>query len=86
VVSSDLFNRSGIATILVAAVTSAMQRGDAPGNVNMPAGSAGLPKPSVVNVSSLAVVDRARLVGRSGAVTADVMTDIDDGLRLVLSL
>ena len=86
VVSSDLFNRSRIATVLVAPVTSTMQRAEAPGNVAMPAGAAGLPKPSVVNVSSLNVIDRSRLIERSGAVTADVMTDIDDGLRLVLSL
>jgi mRNA interferase MazF len=86
VVSSDLFNRSGIATVLVAAITSAMHREEAPGNVTMPAGSAGLPKPSVVNVSSLGVIDRSRLIERTGAVTTEVMTDIDDGLRLVLSL
>jgi mRNA interferase MazF len=86
VVSSDLFNRSGIATVLVAAVTSAMSRGAAPGNVTLPSGAAGLPRPSVVNVSSVAAIDRSRLVERSGVVTADVMTDVDDGLRLVLSL
>lgn len=86
VISSDRFNRSGIATVLVAAVTSSLRRADAPGNVAMAAGSAGLPKPSVVNVSALMVMDRSRLLERSGAVTADLMTDIDDGLRLVLSL
>jgi mRNA interferase MazF len=86
VVSSDLFNRSRIATVLVAPVTSTMQRAEAPGNVAMARGDAGLSKPSVVNVSAVTVVDRSRLLQRAGAVTADVMTDVEDGLRLVLAL
>jgi mRNA interferase MazF len=86
VVSSDLFNRSAIATVLVAAVTSNQRLAAAPGNVALERGAAGLPKSSVVNVSALAVVDRARLLERSGVVGADVLTDVEDGLRLVLDL
>src|SRR5690606_13539911 len=79
VVSSDRFNRSAINTVLVAAITSNLSRAAAPGNVALESGAGGLPRASVVNVTTLTAVDRERLLERSGAVRADVMTDIDDG-------
>ena len=53
VVSSDAFNRSKIATVLCAVVTSNLRLADAPGNVSLDAGDAGLDRPSVVNVSQV---------------------------------
>lgn len=86
VVSSDRFNRSRISTIIVTAVTSNLRLGSAPGNVEVEAGAAGLPKDCVVNVSQTLVVDRTRLVKRVGSLDASVMYQVDEGLRLVLGL
>ncbi len=86
VISSDRFNRSRIGTVIVAAVTSNLRLADAPGNVELPARGTGLPKPSVVNVSQLMVVDRRILDGRIGVVPATALTAVDAGLRLVLGL
>lgn len=84
IVSSDRFNRSRTATVLVAAVTSNLRLADAPGNVRLPAQP--LPKPSVVNVTQLIAVDRTLLEERIGRLERGTLRVVDDGLRLVLDL
>lgn len=86
VVSSDRFNRSRIATVLVTALTSNLRLAGAPGNVQLEAGSAGLPKHCVVKVSQTLVVDRSRIVERVGELDLAAMRRVDDGLRLVFGL
>jgi mRNA interferase MazF len=61
VVQHDRFNRSAIATTVVAAVTSNLRLAAAPGNVRVRKGEANLPRSCVVNVSQLLTVDRSRL-------------------------
>lgn len=61
VVSSDRFNNSRIATVMVTAVTSNLRLAAAPGKVELAAGDGGLPKDCVANVSQTLVVDRPRL-------------------------
>jgi mRNA interferase MazF len=46
----------------------------------------GLAKPSVVNVSQLVTLDRELLMQRVRGLPADTMHQIDEGLRLALSL
>lgn len=86
VISSDRFNRSRIATLIVAAVTSNLRLADAPGNVALPREVTGLPKPSVVNVAQLLTVDRHLLDGLIGTLPGTQLRAIDEGLRLVLGL
>jgi mRNA interferase MazF len=86
VVSSDRFNNSRIATIVVAAVTSNLRLGGAPGNVVLDAGTGGLPGDSVVNVSQLITVDRSIVSDRIGRLPGRVVASVDAGLRLVLGL
>jgi mRNA interferase MazF len=86
IVSSDRFNRSRIATVIVSAVTSNLRLAGAPGNVFLEAAVAGLPKDSVANVSQILTVDRSRLVDRAGILNRATMATLDYGLRLVLDL
>lgn len=86
VVSSDRFNRSRIATVLVSAVTSNLRLAAGPGNVELPKGEAGLAKPSVINVTQTMVVDRSRLTEIVGSLDASQLRCVDDGLRLVFAL
>jgi mRNA interferase MazF len=86
VVSDDRFNQSQLDTVTVVAVTSNQRLGDLPGNVGLPAGAAGLDRPSVVNVTQLATVDRRRLVDYSGTLDGRSMRRVEDGLRLALRL
>lgn len=86
VVSSDRFNRSRIATLIVVAVTSNLRLADAPGNVALPMGVTGLPKPSVVNVTQLLTIDRQLFDGLIGTLPGPELRAVDEGLRLVLGV
>ena len=67
-------------------MTSNLRMLDAPGNVLVPAKTAGLPKDSVANVSQLIRIDRDLLTERAGRVRGQLLREIDSGLRLVLDL
>lgn len=86
VISADPYNRSTIATVTVAAITSNMSLADAPGNVSLAKGSGGLPKPSVVNVTQLVTLDRNRLIERIGTLGSSQLDRLDLGLRQALGL
>jgi mRNA interferase MazF len=86
VVQHDRFNQSTISTTVVAAVTSNLRLAAMPGNVRLRAGEAGLPKPSVVNVSQLMTVDRDRLGGRIGTLSTTRARQVLEGLGLVVGL
>ena len=86
IVQSDTFTRSTIKTVICAAVTSNLQLAAAPGNIRVAARSSGLPRPSVLNVSQLAAIDRTFLKERVKTLDAQTMREVDEGLRLVLNL
>jgi mRNA interferase MazF len=85
VVQSDDFNRSAIATVAVAAITSNLALALAPGNAPCRPKASGLPRPSVINVSQLVSVSRRTLTVRVGRLPEATMRQVDEGLRLVLS-
>ncbi|MGH8649175.1 MAG: type II toxin-antitoxin system PemK/MazF family toxin [Burkholderiales bacterium] len=86
IVSANSFNESRINTVVAAAITSNLRLADAPGNVRLPARGTGLTKPSVVNVSQIITVDKSFLTERAGRLNPQLLAEIDDGLRLVLSV
>jgi mRNA interferase MazF len=86
VVSANSFNESRINTVVAAVITSNLRLADAPGNVRLPVRGTGLSKPSVVNVSQLITIDKSFLTQKVGRVPPALLAEIDDGLRLVLSL
>jgi len=86
IVQSDAFTRSAIRTVIIAAVTSNVALGDAPGNVVIGRRGTGLRTESVVNVSQVLTVDKSVLTKRLGRVAPRIMDAVDDGLRLVLGL
>ena len=86
VVQSNPFNESRISTIIIATVTSNLALAEAPGNVRIGKSESGLSKPSVVNVSQVLTIDRSYLTERIRKLPAQVMSRIDDGLKLVLGL
>jgi mRNA interferase MazF len=86
VVQSDDFNRSRIATVVVASMTSNLALALAPGNVPCRPKASGLRRPSVIDVSQLVSVSRDTLTERVSRLPEAVMRQVDDGLRLLLSL
>jgi len=86
IVQANHFNRSRIQTAIVAAITRNVELAAAPGNVLLPAHSAGLARDSVVNVSQLLTLDRSFLTEHAGTLPARLQRSVDEGLRTVLNL
>ncbi len=86
VVQSDDFNRSRIATIIGVVIPSNIKLARAPGNVFLSKRASGLPKDSVVNVSQVITIDKRFLTEKVKKAPQPVMMQIEEGLRLVLSL
>lgn len=86
VISDDRFNRSRLNSVTVAAITSNTRLAERPGNVRLRRGAGGLDRPSVVNVTQVATIDRAMLGSRVGMLARTDMARVDDGLRLALHL
>ncbi|MCA9675532.1 MAG: type II toxin-antitoxin system PemK/MazF family toxin [Kofleriaceae bacterium] len=81
VVQDDVFNRSRVTTVIVCALTSNLHRATEPGNVLLDDGEGDLPRRSVVVVSQIDAVERARLGDRIGALSPARVEQILDGLR-----
>ena len=86
VVQSNEFNRSRIGTVIAVVVTSNLRLAQAPGNVLLPAKSAGVDKDSVANVSQVITVDKSFLTEKLGKLTDKQMQSVSNGLRLAMSL
>jgi mRNA interferase MazF len=83
VVQDDVFNHSRITTVIVCALTSNLDRAKEPGNVLLELGEGNLPKQSVVVVSQISSVDKARLGERIGSLSDTRVEQILAGLRFL---
>ena len=81
VVQDDVFNHSRITTVVVCALTSNLHRASEPGNVLLDEGEGNLPEHSVVVVSQISSVEKARLGEKIGSLSAARVEQIVDGLR-----
>ena len=86
IVQDNDFNQSPIRTVIVAAMTSNLALGVAPGNVTCSTAESGLPRDSVINVSALLTIDKNLLEEVIGRLPWNVMEQVEDGLRMVLNL
>ena len=81
VIQDDVFNRSRIHTIVVCALTSNLRRAKEPGNILLDAGEGQLPRQSVLVVSQVSAVPRTQLVDRIGALSAQRVDQVLQGMR-----
>lgn len=84
VIQHDRYNRSAISTTIIAAVTSNLRLSAMAGNVRLAKGEAGLSRPSVVNVSQVATIDKARLTEKTGSLSPAKRVELIESLGLVL--
>jgi mRNA interferase MazF len=86
VVQDDLLNGSALQTVMVAPLTSNLKRGQAVGNVTLPAAETGLDRASVVLVCQVMPLDRSFFEELVSALTTSARRKVDAGLRLALGL
>jgi mRNA interferase MazF len=83
VVQDDVFNHSRVSTVVVCALTTNLAKSTEPGNVLLEPGEGELPKQSVVVVSQISSVEKARLGERIGALSEARVDQIVAGLRFL---
>ncbi len=86
IVSANEFNESNIGTVLVIIITSNINLLKAPGNFIISKKDSRLSKKSVVNISQILTLDKSFLSEKSGQLSSKNILDLNDGLKLVLSL
>lgn len=86
VIGADSFNRSLLRTVTVAVLTTNTHLGSLPGNVTVPAGTAGLESEFVVNVTQIATVDRSVLEEQVGEIPDWLLAQLEAGLMRTLGL
>lgn len=86
IIQANEFNVSKISTVIVVAITSNIKLADAPGNIYLAKAKSGLSKDSVANVSQILTLDKSFLVEPIGTLDRVTISQIDEGLQLVLSL
>lgn len=84
VVSDDSLNRSPAGVVIVAPITGT-DRG-IPAHVRVSAPEGGLTKASVVMADQIRTISRRRIARRLGAVSSSTMGQVDQKLKLILSL
>jgi mRNA interferase MazF len=84
VVQGDALNRSRIATVVCVPLTSNLAWADASGNVLLSAGTTGLPKDSVANVSQVVTLDKTALTDRVGKLSRAKTELLLAGIDVVL--
>ena len=84
VIQNNLYNQSKIRTVIVCVLTSNLKYAEVPGNVKLEKGEANLPKASVVNVSQILTVDKTQLGEYIGTVSPRRVSEILDGVSLIL--
>ncbi len=86
IIQDDSFNRSKINTIIVIPFTTNLLLENAPGNVFIKKSDSGLSKDSILVVSQITTIDRARLIEPIKKLNKTDLEEIEEGLRLILNL
>jgi mRNA interferase MazF len=86
IVQSEPYDASRLATVVAAVVTSNTGLAAMPGNVFLPAIATGLKRDSIVNATALVTLNKDEMDGPVGHVPAQLMYEVDRGLRRVLGL
>ena len=88
VVSHDGFNQTPawMSITVVPLSASALQSKRGPTVVAVPGGVAGLPKPSVAVCHQMTTLDRAKLTRMIGALPAELLAEVERGLKAAMDL
>lgn len=86
ILQSDKFNRSSLDTIVGAIITTNLRLEKMPGNVLITARQSGLNENSVINITQIVTANKTDLLEFVGVISDQKMNQVENGLRLVLSL
>ena len=85
VIQNDIGNKYS-PTIIIAAITSQINKAKLPTHVEITGQEYGLPKDSVILLEQIRTIDRKRLREKIGRFDKEMMQYVDDALRISLGL
>ena len=85
VVQNDVGNKYS-PTIIIAAITSQINKARLPTHIEITAPGFGLPKDSVVLLEQVRTIDKKRLREKIGRFNEDMMRSVDEALKISLGL
>ncbi|HEY8393463.1 MAG TPA: type II toxin-antitoxin system PemK/MazF family toxin [Thermaerobacter sp.] len=85
VIQNDIGNRYS-PTVIVAAITSQINKAKLPTHVELPAGTYGLERDSVILLEQIRTIDKQRLLERVAHLDQGVMRKVDVAIEISLGL
>lgn len=85
VVQNDIGNKYS-PTVIVAAITSQINKAKLPTHVEISASEYGLPKDSVILLEQIRTIDKRRLKEKIGYLSAETMKKVDEALEISFGL
>ena len=85
IVQNDIGNKYS-PTVIIAAITSQINKAKLPTHVELCAKEYGLPKDSVILLEQIRTVDKRRLREKAGFLKQDIMKKVDEGLLISFGL
>ena len=86
ILQSDKFNRSSLDTIIGVVITTNLRLKNMPGNILLTPRQSGLAQDSVLNITQIVTANKTDLMEFVGTLSEHKMEQINESLRLVLSL
>lgn len=85
IIQNDIGNRYS-PTVIVAAITSKIDKAKLPTHIELPADEFGLTRDSVVLAEQVRTIDKRRLRERVGVLPGEVMGEVDEALQISMGV
>jgi mRNA interferase MazF len=85
IVQNDIGNKYS-PTVIIAAITSQINKGKLPTHVEIGAEDYGLPKDSVILLEQVRTIDKKRLKEKIGYLSPDIMKIVDEAIQISFGL
>ncbi|MDR0444564.1 MAG: type II toxin-antitoxin system PemK/MazF family toxin [Treponema sp.] len=86
IIQSDNINHSKINTVICAVITSNTELASLPGNLLLEKSFSGLDKPSAVNFSQIATLDKTDLTEQVAMLPKSLLEKVNNCLKLVMEI
>ena len=86
ILQNDFFNKSQIKTTIIIPLSTNMLLAEAPGNIIITKRESKLNNDSVIILSQIKAVDRARLIKKNSKIDRTIMEKIENNLMFILGI
>jgi len=86
IIQADTFNKSAIATVICATITSNTALANAPANILLEKSESKLNKIAVINFSQIITIDKSSLTEQVSMLSKSILTKVNRSIKLVLNV